>query len=67
MSESKFSADWPMATPPCWTCRHKHSGTNTCTAFPTGIPDMISSGQHQHREPFVGDHGIQYQHEDATL
>jgi hypothetical protein len=31
-----------------------------CAAFPRGIPDAITSGEHDHRELFPGDHGTKY-------
>lgn len=49
--------------PPCWTCKHKHLTGPTCEAFPEKIPDEILTGEHQHREPYPGDNGIQYEPE----
>ncbi len=46
---------------PCPQCIHKHRGTATCEAFPAEIPAVILRGDHQHRAPFPGDHGIQFQ------
>lgn len=36
---------------------------NYCKAFLDGIPDVIVSGENDHREPFSGDNGIQYEKE----
>jgi hypothetical protein len=33
---------------------------NVCDAFPDGIPDAIQKGESMHREPYLGDHGLQY-------
>lgn len=51
--------------PPCNTCKHftLFSNPPRCRAFPTGIPEMILSGENDHREPVRGDNGIQYEPE----
>ncbi len=35
--------------------------TQTCTAFPDGIPDVIFNNEFDHRQPYEGDHGIQWE------
>lgn len=48
---------------PCMSCVHKHAGAATCEAFPDGIPMEMLDGTNQHREPYDGDNGIQYEPE----
>lgn len=45
----------------CRHCRHFGMPTRTCVAFPEGIPDAIWFAYHGHREPYLGDRGIQFE------
>ena len=49
-----------MTSDQCISCIH-YRGVLTCDAFPDGIPEEIATGQHDHAEPYRGDHGIRYE------
>ena len=38
-----------------------------CAAFPTGIPDRIFHNEVDHRQPFEGDHGLQWIPRDGAM
>lgn len=45
----------------CYDCVHFRGATSgKCNAFPDQIPEKLWSGKFLHREPFPGDHGIQF-------
>lgn len=45
---------------PCAACRH-WKGNAVCDAFPDKVPDEILKGDNNHRSPYPGDHGIQFE------
>ena len=50
--------------PMCMRCDHYNEGDFeklSCDAFPKGIPKEILDGEHDHRQPFPGDHGIRFE------
>jgi hypothetical protein len=46
--------------PQCFDCKHLAAGMQ-CPAFPDGIPIAITSNEHDHHQPFPGDHGIRFE------
>ncbi len=53
----------------CTKCKHFHVGTTgrfalSCAAFPDRIPQEIVEVRHNHRHPYPGDHGIQFEPKD---
>lgn len=50
--------------PICLNCKHLKSSDESfklsCKAFPRGIPEIIISGEFNHKKPHPKDNGIQY-------
>ena len=49
----------------CNNCKH-YIAARSCGAFPDGIPEKILLGQHDHRQPFPGDNGIQFEQKNKN-
>lgn len=59
----KFSQDNIYEIKPsCATCIHRSKIlSGSCLAFPEGIPMEILTGKNDHKKPFDGDNGIQFE------
>ena len=44
----------------CQSCKN-YWALGACEAFPDGIPAEIWNGDNDHRQPYPGDNGIQYE------
>lgn len=59
----------PLLSPVCAMCKHlRIAKGRTCDAFPAkdSIPDPIWLGEDNHRTPYNGDHGIQFEAIDRS-
>ena len=51
----------------CNQCEHLFINGITCIAYPKGIPDKILTGEINHRKPYKGDNGIQFEARETVL
>lgn len=54
-----------ILSPICIKCKHLRLEIGwKCDAFPSGIPDAIIYGEHDHTTPYKGDNGIMFERID---
>ena len=54
-----------LPAPMCFSCKHFARGAEfTCAAYPAGIPAEITESRLDNRNPWKGDHGIQFELSD---
>ena len=54
----------------CAFCKHlqgQKGATLVCAAFPQGVPLEIIDNEVDHREPYLGDHGIRWEQSESSL
>ena len=70
-SIDRFVMDGSVGKPfPCATCAHRFTDSYfpvRCAAFPGGVPRAMLFGDHQHRKPYEGDRGIQWEQRDWNI
>lgn len=59
IDDSEFSI--PKYSPICTYCAHALRQGRKCSAFDDLIPLEIWTGEHTHRTPYPGDHGIVFE------
>jgi len=61
--QKRFVDEVMGGMPQCAECKHQ-TEPGYCEAFPDGIPDEITAGEHDHQNPYPGDNGIRFEPKD---